>query len=193
MNISGAIGQFIYRGAFTNFFAIDIGAILGLGGGDINPETSMFMFSYVPTMNIELQLFKTSNFCMILFGGGSLNIQRIGMYTSDTTMDMAMFMYGPQFGAQFSLKLGVITLTPFFMRQVFNGSMTMTMDGYSTSQEIPSFAMNTFGLDLVLVPLNITLSSMMQLKPSSESSVNVFMFSISYDVRWGIPEESVTQ
>jgi hypothetical protein len=193
LKIYGGGGNFIWRGGLSDYFALDVGGAIMYARGDVAADTPVTMYMFNPTANMEIQLFNTQWVCMILFGGGNFSWMRMSMDTPMGSMSVVNGIIGPQAGLQISLKLGPFSLSPFFMYQGFVGSASYSMGDYYGNSHIDYYSTYSYGFDIVYVPWNITLSSLLQMKPNSSDDMNMYIFTISYDVRWGIDEKAAEE
>lgn len=181
IDVYGGGGSFIGRYAFTNLLAMDIGMSIFGGGGDAG-DLGVGLFLMQAPVDLELQLVRTNSMALILFGGVMTSFGTLTIGDVPATLSQ----YGFQFGAQVSFKTSDFTFSPFFMIQSLGG--TATVEGVSYS--LDTVTVKTFGIDIVYVPWNITLSSMLQMMPAADTDVNIFTIGICYDFQWGGPSES---
>jgi len=192
LEMTGIVGGLMYREAFSDIFALTIGASFFISGGDIAENSSVEMYGGAYQFGPELQIINTENLGLILFGSLYGNGLKMSGTTPTASIDVSIKSgICFQAGMQFSIKLGDFALSPFYLYQKTgsgegSGQIKMKVGGTNTTSRIPSYVIKTYGFDIVYVPGNITLSSMLQLNPDSENTTNMYLLSISYDVRWGV-------
>ena len=169
------------RYAFNNYFGLDLSSAFMGGGGDIG-DAGIGVFIWSGMTNLEIQIVNREKFCFILFLGLNRSYASISVTPYNSyTRSVELWLFGFQGGLQASLKLGYITLSPWFMIQSMSGDVAV--DGKETS--VDSFTVQTFGIDIVFVPAGITLSGILQNKPKSDNDSQAFILSVSYDFQWG--------
>lgn len=200
ISIKGGGANFVARYAFTDHLAFDLGYnFLYLGGGVPNTfNLAMYMNSWNP--NLEIQLVRAERVSWILFFGGLMSYTP-AEFTDRTTSRVTsygaqVFLAGPQFGTQLSLKAGSFAISPFVLLQSLSGTFTLSSPAYSAS--VPAFTMTSFGFDVTYVPWNITLSSVLNQATAAtqNNGFNTVYFALSYDFRWEptpAPAEPVTE
>ena len=116
--------------------------------------------------------------------------------TDKAKIDLSATMRGPQFGAQVAFKLPEFVLTPFFMITRLSGGAKVRIDDYSSypesySSSIPATTAYFYGVDLVYLPWNITLSSLIQQISSSgqNNGLRTYVLTVSYRFQFDKPEE----
>lgn len=157
VSIGGAGADMVARKAFSNEFAGDVQfGIFGMGG-DIGTESiTMSLMSF--GANLELQPFKSDDLSMIIFTG---LIASVGVMTADS-FDATTTLSGVQVGLQFGIKAGDFHIDPFFMSTSQSGSATISSSMGDYTADIEPFTTTSFGLDILYIPANITLSSIFQ-------------------------------
>lgn len=184
MDFTGLGVNFISRNAGSDTTAFDFSVgFFTLGGsmefGGFDGDMSMIMFPM--SANGEYQAMKTPTLSLILFGGPTLSFGFSRLYyewevtwldtayTFADTLSTTTIMYGVQGGAQLGATMGNFKFSPFAMMQSLQGSST-TSNGTSTSADIPAFTTISYGLDILYVPWDITLSSILQKASESEDN-----------------------
>jgi len=184
MDFTGLGVNFISRNAISDTTAFDFSVgFFTLGGsmefGDFDGD--MFMIMFPMSVNGEYQAMKTPTLSLILFGGPTLSFGFNSLYyeyevttwgttyTDSELLVTTTIMYGVQGGAQLGATMGSFKFSPFAMMQSLQGSST-TSNGTSTSADIPAFTLISYGLDIVYVPWDITLSSILQKASESEDN-----------------------
>ena len=209
-------GQFDFRvtGAYASIKSTEADSDLSIKGGGLNlvgryafiDQLAMdFMFNYMYAAgsvtdnvdinvhflnwnpNFEIQPYNTEYINFILLGGYMWTLTPVTVTAGDRTISGTAYMSGIQFGAEVALKSKYVVASPFFLYQNLSGSVEVE----GVSSDIPSQGVKTFGVDVVFVPLDLTLSGMMQMVRKN-SGYDVFYFSLSYDFRFGGKEDSET-
>lgn len=188
VGIKGGGPNFVARYAFTDHLAFDFGYyFIYLGGGVPGVfDLSVYMNSWNP--NLEVQLVRGEHVSWILFFGGMLSYTPVSLTdrttARPTTYGAEIFLAGPQFGTQLSLKAASFAFSPFILLQSLSGTFSVTSPVYSAG--VPSFTMVSFGIDATYVPWNITLSSVFnQAQAATQNNgFNTFYIALSYDFRW---------
>lgn len=140
--------------------------------------------------NVEFQPYKSKGTNVILFAGPTFSLGMGSLKgsssTATTNTDMTIYtytyMYGLEGGGQFTADAGDFKISPFLMLQSMAGSSssdTTTKSTYtyyigstkytspsssssSSSTSIPAFTTLTYGLDILYVPWNMALSTILQ-------------------------------
>ncbi len=200
LKINGGAGSFIGRYAFHDRWAIDGGMGVFGGGGSAGPADIGMAGLSVP-LDLEFQAVKTDKISLILFGGLNYSFFWTGIWLTETSGDDIEIQayanqFGPQLGAQLSFKSDKVTVAPFFLWQRLSGSASA--DVYvndelqnSGSSDLPATSFVFYGLDIVFVPINLTLSTVMQqiLASGDNKGIRTIIISLCYDFQWGIEEE----
>ncbi len=197
IKINGGGGSFIGRYAFTDMFALDGGIGMFGGKGSVG-DIDIGMAAFSIPVDLEFQPVRTDNFSLILFGGLNYSFAWIGIWlndTNDTNLQIYANQWGPQFGAQASLKAADFAFSPFILWQYLSGSATV--DYYSaagdssSSADIPGTSSIYYGLDIAYLPFNITLSTILQqvMAQGDNNGFKTIIITLSYDFRFGGPEE----
>ncbi len=183
----GQIG--IYgRYGLSNVAGWDFGFSYTGGGGSAGSSTDVGVHNWTFSTNIEIQpVVGKKNFNMILFAGLSVPLTLTTLWTGSTTNETFAVMYGPQFGLQISLGLGSVEFNPFAKIQVVTGSYSTTIwtdtDTTYIDGDVETFTIPIIGFDLIFKPLDLTLSSLLQLS-QSEEKYQTLLFSVSYTFHW---------
>lgn len=188
VSIKGGGANIVARYAFMDRLAFDMGYYyVYLGGGVPNVfDMSIFMNSWNP--NLEIQLARNEYVSWILFFGGMLSYTPVTLTdrttSKATSYGAQIFLAGPQFGTQLSLKAGSFAFSPFVLLQSLSGTFSISTPSYSAS--VPAYTMVSFGIDATFVPWNITLSSVFnQAQAAAQNNgFNTFYLALSYDFRW---------
>lgn len=183
--MTGGGVNFIYRKAISDIIALDGSAgAIGIGGtAGSGQSASDITVGVIPlSINIEFQLTKG----LILYGGlpymfSAISIEIPGPSNdifSDTTLT------GYQGGAQYGINTGDFKITPFVMFQSLGGKTTTTIGSQqSTSTTIPSYTVTSYGLDVLYVPWNVTLSSLLQqaAKTGNNEAIKTTIIQLSWN------------
>lgn len=189
-NLEGAGANYIRRQAFTDEFAWDMQGGLFVLSGSLSGNA--MTFTTVPlSLNVEYQPLKTSTSSLILFAGPNYSaswakIKNAVVVFAGTPYDLSMNMqmYGWQGGGQYSAQLGDFKFSPFAMLQSQQGTVNSYSGGFSNgSTSIPAFTTTSYGLDLLYIPWNVTLSSVLQQAADSggNSGVKTTIFTLSHN------------
>lgn len=190
ISIKGGGVNFVGRYAFSDLLAIDMGYyFFYIGGGIPNVlDMAMYMNSWNP--NLEMQLLKNNSVSWIIFFGGMFSYTPVDVTDRSTAAaakyGASIYLNGPQFGTQLSVKAGSFALSPFVLLQSLSGTFSVTSPAYSAS--VPAFTMTSFGVDVTYIPWNITLSSVINQATAAtqNNGFNTFYIALSYDFRWGV-------
>jgi hypothetical protein len=174
------------RYAFNNYIGLDFMFNFAGMGGDITKDTNLDVFVWTWNPNIEVQVLNTDRFNLILFGGIIWALAKIDVYdytVNYTYTGVTANLSGPQFGIQASLKINPVVISPFFIYQRMSGSYNVN----GTTGDVPATSMKSFGIDIVLVPINLTLSTIFQQVSASSQNTGykTIFLTVSYDFRWG--------
>lgn len=164
----GASG--IYRYAFKDIFAFDVGFALVGATGDIGNEVDMSMWLASVPLDIEILLVNNDQISAIFFIGFGFSRNHVGIDSNipgyEGTVDITTTLKGPQGGLQVSFKLQDFAISPFIMltRQAGNANIDYDIgtDSGSVSISVPTTTVRYIGFDIVYVPLGLSLSSLMQ-------------------------------
>ncbi len=170
--LSGYGVDAVMRKAFGNRFAMDFNYGVTYLDGDLGSTGTLNGISIPFSFNLEVEPFKSDILNVIVFFGPSFNMSAMSMETSyigysgqETTMTTTVdsFMYGAQGGVQLGFTFGPIGVDAFGMTASQKGSQsTYSSYGGSTSTDIPTMTTNTFGVDFIIVPWGLALSSVLQ-------------------------------
>ncbi len=188
-----------YRYAFKDQFAFDIGGLVLGAGGDVGSRASMSMAIFSVPFDIEFQPVKTDRFAVILFGGFNFTWLYLGVVIDDgTTVDLWSSMRGPQGGLQVAVKTSDFVFTPFFMVTSLSGDAEIDITNssgktMSVTSGIPASTSLFYGIDLVYVPWDITLSSIIQQAMSSgdNQGYKTYVVMLSYHFQIEEGENSI--
>lgn len=185
ISLSGAGADMVLRKAFSNEFAGDLQfGVFGIGG-DIGSgiyQESVTMSMFQMAANLELQPFKTDTLNMIIFTGLTLSASLMSGDSFDATTSLA----GIQVGMQLGLKAGDFHIDPFFMTTSQSGSATTSTSMGDYTADIPAFTTTSVGLDIVYIPANLTLSSIIQqaAEQDTNSDYDVTIFQVAWSTKF---------
>ena len=190
ISIIGGSGGGFYRYAFRDEFAVDAGGTVLWAGGDVGNSATMDMrMVYIP-IGLEYLAMRTDNVAVIIFGGMNFSWISVGIDvdtgTEKGSVDIWTNTRGPQGGIQAAFKLTDFVFTPFFMATRLSGTATIDYEGGgesgSTTTGIPPSTSLTYGLDLIYVPIDITLSFIIQqsLSNSDNNGLRTHIVTLSY-------------
>ncbi|TAL38870.1 MAG: hypothetical protein EPN93_03835 [Spirochaetes bacterium] len=189
VDVYGGGGSWFGRYAFRKHFAIDIGASGFYAAGKVGSSADMTLGMLSIPVDIEFQPIKNDRFALILFGGFSFSKIWLGIdiktSTIDQSADITSTMKGPQGGVQLAIKQSDFVFTPFFMFASLAGDTTIKLSGDTTGTYSVSVVAATayyYGIDIVYVPWDITLSSLIQQVSSSgdNQGYKTYVFTVSY-------------
>ncbi len=186
-SIEGGGLSFAGRYAFNNNIAVDFLYNFVGAGGSLSSNIDLEVYLWLWNPNIEFQLVNNEKFKFIVFLGPIWSLASVTLYDYSTyptnTLGVTAYMDGIQFGFQASMILKPFVVAPFFLYQKMSGSA----DVNGISVDIPSVTMKSYGIDLIYLPWNLTLSSIMQQVATSGNNggYKTFYVSLSYDFRWG--------
>jgi hypothetical protein len=185
----GGISSF-YRYAFRDKFAFDIGGLVVGAGGDAGDDATMEMTMLSLPCDLEFQPVKTNRYSVILFGGFNFTWMYLGIDYDDGTdvygIDIWSSMRGPQGGIQVAIKFTEFVFAPFFMITSLSGDAEIDINEngnrMSVSSGIPSTTSCYYGIDIIYLPWDITLSSILQQTMSSgdNQGYKTYVFTVSY-------------
>jgi len=191
VDVYGAGASSFYRYAFKDKFAFDFGGLILGAGGNVGKyaEMSMAIFSF--PLDIEFQPVKSDRFSVILFGGFNFTWLNLGIDfddgTNNGTLDLLSSMMGPQGGIQVAVKYPEFVFTPFFMITSMSGDADVkikdsTGTDVSITTGIPSTTSYFYGIDIIYLPWDLTLSSIIQQAMSSgdNQGYKTYVFMMSY-------------
>ncbi|HPP49681.1 MAG TPA: hypothetical protein PLO73_06885 [Spirochaetota bacterium] len=171
VKVWGAGAGGIYRYAFKDILAFDVGLMLVGATGDVGNEVDMSMWLASLPLDLEILLVNNDQISLIGFIGFGFSRNYIGIDSNlpgyEGTVDITTTMKGPQGGLQISFKLQDFTISPFVMITRQSGNVDMDYDiesegSGSISVTAPTITSRYFGFDIVYVPLGLSLSSLMQ-------------------------------
>ncbi len=179
-----------YRYAFKDKFALDIGGLVMGASGDVGDAATMDMALLSVPFDIEIQPVRTDSYSLIIFAGFNFTWLSLGVDYDDGTdvygIDIMSSMRGPQGGIQMAFKLPSVVFTPFFMITSLSGDAEIDLNAngetMSISSGIPSSRAHYYGIDIIYLPWDITLSSILQQAMSSgdNQGYKTYVFTISY-------------
>jgi len=195
IEVYGAGAGGIYRYAFKDIFAFDVGLTVVGAAGDIGKEADMTMWLASVPIDLEILLVNNEQMAVIAFVGFGFSHNYIGIESNvpgyEGTVDMTSDMKGPQGGIQVSFKLADFTVSPFLMLTKQSGNVDIDYDiegqgSGSLSMSVSTTTIYYYGFDIVYVPLGLSLSSLIQ--QASESGSNegfkTYVLNISYCTRF---------
>lgn len=192
VKVYGLGGNIFYRNAFRDQFAFDAGASAVYASGEIGPAADMTLSLLSIPLGLEFQPIKTPEYVLILFAGFNLTWTNLSIQIDDGTDEADITMNsnikGPQGGLQFSIKKNDFVFSPFFMMTKLSGTADVKFKEngstvFSGSVSVPSTTTKFYGLDIVYVPANITLSSLIQQISSSggNKGFKTYVFCLTYN------------
>ena len=195
ISLNGYGANIVRRRAFTDALAWDMQGGLFILKGSLG-SNDMSFWTIPLSLNVEYQPLKTPSSSLILFAGpnfsyGNMKIKDGVLYApfpllaapSKWDLNMSITMYGWQGGGQYSAQLGDFKVSPFAMIQSQQGTVAISYGALSQgSTSIPAFTTTSYGLDLLYLPWNVTLSSVLQqaAKSGDNSGVNTTIFTLSH-------------
>lgn len=193
ISVWGAGGGGVYRYAFKDIFAFDIGLMVVGAAGDIGNEVDMTMWLASIPVNLEVLLVNNERIAVIGFIGFGFSRNYIGLTSnipgSEGTVDLNTALKGPQGGMQVSVKLQNLVISPFLMLTKQSGDVDMDYDiggdSGSASMSVSTATIYYYGFDIVYVPLGLSLSSLIQQASSSggNEAFKTYVINISYRTR----------
>ena len=200
IDVYGGGASVFYRYGLRERVAIDIGGTIVYAAGDVGEYANMTLGVYSFPVDLEIQPIKTDKIAVILFGGFNFTWMSVGIDYDDGTdrgkLDMSATIRGPQFGAQVAFKFPEFVLTPFFMITRLSGNADLDVSDdtgppASISINIPASTAYFYGVDLVYLPWNITLSSLIQQISSSgqNNGLRTYVLTVSYRFQFDKPED----
>lgn len=193
-SLNGFGANIIRRRAFTDALAWDVQGGLFILNGSLS-SNNMSLWTIPLSLNVEYQPLKTPSSSLILFAGPNYSFTNVkikdGVLYSPVSLvapskwdlNMSITMYGWQGGGQYSAKLGDFKVSPFAMIQSQQGKVSISYGALNQgSTSIPAFTTTSYGLDLLYLPWNVTLSSVLQqaAKSGDNSGVNTTIFTLSH-------------
>lgn len=158
---------------------------------EYQPVKGLILYGGVPFMYMSSDLTYTSTFTYcsqtttIL---GRTSCSRFTTISDPTTVSTTAILAGLQGGAQYEFNAGNFKITPFIMFQSLGGSATTKTtstfgSSSSSSMSIPSYTQTSYGLDMLYVPWNITLSSLLQqaAKSGENEAVKTTIIQLSWN------------
>ncbi len=159
--------------------------------------TNLFFYGRIP-VDMEFQAIRTDHVSRIPFGGGYVNIFSGSASYETPAFDVEIYtsgtMYGPQGGAQLSLKSFSFALSPFFMARNIRGKTNTTTKVFAggpstdteSSAKIPAYTVLSYSFDIVSITLNLSLSSILQVNPSAgdNNGYKPYIFYLVYEIQF---------
>jgi len=194
----GGVSAF-FRYAFRPHFAIDIGGTVIGAGGDVGSAATMRMGMITIPVDLEFQPIRTDNIALILFGGFNLSWLFLGIdidtggYSAE--VDLSTAMRGPQGGAQIAFKFPEWVISPFIMFSKLSGDVDFdikdnTGTDISGSWSVTAATAMFYGIDIVYIPLDLTLSSIIQQVSSSGNNQGYRTYVLTVSYRFQLSEPS---
>lgn len=122
----------IYRNAFKDILAFDIGLTLVGASEQVADDVDMSMWLGTIPLDLEFLLVNNERIAIIGFIGFSFTYNSISIDSkvpgSEFTLDMTTSMKGPQGDVQVSFKLGDFTLSPFLILTKQSGDVDIDYD-----------------------------------------------------------------
>lgn len=206
-NIGGDVTVFgggvsgFYRYAFKDNLALDIGGQYLQAGGDIGNSATMDLTLFSLPLDFEFQLVKSNDYSVLLFAGYSFTWLNIGADFDDGTdnasADISSSMRGPQGGIQAALKYPEFVFTPFFMVTRISGDAALDLDyngsKMSLTSGIPATTSFYYGIDIIYLPWETTLSSVIQQAMSSgdNQGFRTYILTVSYHFQPGAGDNTI--
>jgi hypothetical protein len=185
LSIKGGGLNFVGRYAFVDQLAVDFMFNYLYAAGSISDDVDINVHFLNWNPNFEVQPYNTEYVNFILLGGYMWTLTPVTVTAGDRTISATAYMNGIQCGVEVALKSKYVVASPFFLYQNLSGSV----DVEGVSSDIPSQGIKTFGVDVVFVPLDLTLSGMMQ-TVRKNSGYDMYYFSLSYDFRFNVNGDS---
>lgn len=194
----GGVSAF-FRYAFRPHFAIDIGGTVIGAGGDVGSAATMRMGMITIPVDLEFQPVRTDRIALILFGGFNLSWLFLGIdidtggYSAE--VDLSTAMRGPQGGAQIAFKFPEWVISPFIMFSKLSGDVDFdikdnTGTDISGSWSVTAATAMFYGIDIVYIPLDLTLSSIIQQVSSSGNNQGYRTYVLTVSYRFQLSEPS---
>ncbi|MCX8124847.1 MAG: hypothetical protein N3F66_11905 [Spirochaetes bacterium] len=190
VNVWGGGASGIYRYAFKDIFAFDIGLALIGAAGDVGNEVDMSMWLASIPLDLEILLVNNDQISAIFFIGFGFSRNYIGIDSNvpgnEGTVDITTTLKGPQGGLQVSFKLQDFAISPFIMltRQAGDADIEYDIGGNigAVSMSVSTTTVRYIGFDIVYVPLGLSLSSLMQQASQSGSNqeYKTYVINIGY-------------
>lgn len=190
IDVWGGSGGGFYRYAFHNKFAIDAGGTLLYASGDVGDSTTMDMWMVYVPVGLEFMAMRTEKVSIIIFGGMNFSLMNLGMdmdtSVAEGSLDLFTSTRGPQGGIQAALKFTDFVFTPFLMATRLSGSADIDYkwggESGSISSGIPASTSVSYGIDILYVPLDLSLSFIVQqgLSNDDNSGLKTHVFTLSY-------------
>lgn len=189
VKVWGGAASSIYRYAFNDTFAFDVGLTLVGATGDIGNEVDMSIWLASVPLDFEFLLVNTDQISAIFFIGYGFSYNYLGIDSnipgSEGTVDITTTLKGPQGGLQVSFKLQDFTISPFIMltRQAGDADVDYDIgtDSGSVSMRVSATTIFYIGFDIVYVPLGLSLSSLIQQASQSDNQeYKTYIINIGY-------------
>lgn len=192
-----------FRKALGGPFALDakadlavLGGTFDLGGtmGTVKPVLLASSFG----AGMELQLVKGPGFSLLAYGGLELplSVMTFDKYftvsgKSVTPTSIMTVMFGVPVGVQAGVDLGPVKLAPFAAVTAYGGGTSVysysgTQSAFApSSADISGFTCLSYGMDVIIVPWNLSIGTLLQTAASSGSNgeVETKMIQLSYHFR----------
>lgn len=190
IDVWGGSGGGFYRYAFLDKFAIDAGGTFLYAGGDVGDATTMDMWMIYIPFGLEFMAMRTDKVSIIIFGGMNFSWMNIGMDIDTSAVEGSLDLFtstrGPQVGIQAALKFTDFVFTPFLMATRLSGSADVDYKGGgesgSISSGIPASTSVLYGIDIIYVPFDLSLSFIVQqgLSNGDNNGLKTHIFTLSY-------------
>ena len=189
VDVYGGGASASYRYAFRKEFAIDVGGSAFYASGNVGKSADMNLGMLAIPVDLEFQPFSNDACTPIIFGGFSFSWMTLGIDINsgktNLTADISNNMRGPQGGFQIAFKKSNFIFTPFFMMTSLSGEMKIKLSGAETGTYTMSVSAPTayfYGIDIVYIPWNITLSSLIQMASSNsdKQGFQTYVFTVKY-------------
>ncbi|MBI2068989.1 MAG: hypothetical protein HYT79_00160 [Elusimicrobia bacterium] len=173
----------------------------------IDGKASLSGVSFPLSFNLEIQALNRPGGSLLFFAGPNMALALLSMVTpyhaqsgvtnaakTNFTAEMTTFLGGVQGGAQGSVRMGQVKVVPFFMTMTQSGSASFSFKhGYSgvrslvTSSvvDIEPFTVNSFGADIIIIPWNLSIGTLIQQMSAEkdQQGVKTTIFQLSWHFR----------
>jgi hypothetical protein len=186
------------RYAFNDLVGIDFGCMAAGQKGEQGPDNEFTKAVVSIPADLEFQVFSNEVFNLILFGGFNATPYYSRMDRLGYTYESYIILYGPQAGAQASLRLGNVMLAPYFTFHRLSGKRRYeneTSSGNdSGSERVLARSFYYFGLNVIYVPAGVTFGASYQHVPEEDKRLEYhgIILSLGYTLRFD-PGEDVNR
>jgi len=195
VDVYGGGANAFWRYAFRKHVAIDLGGSAFYSAGNIGKSADMTLKMVSVPVDLEFQPIKDDKVSLIIFGGFVFSKIWLGIDVKtssiDQTADITSTMKGPQGGIQLAIKQSDFVFTPFFMFASLAGDTKLKTSGTegsaSLSMSVVAATAYYYGIDIVYVPWDITLSSLIQQVSSSGDNKGFKTYVVSLTYHFSTP------